>query len=83
MSTAKWYIADPILMINLLVDEEVFTHDNDASRPDITRHLDEHVCSFVDRIDVLSDYMIQTKIHLIESQCLLEVSCVYGAEVLI
>ena len=83
MSTTKWYIADPILMISLLVYEEVFAHDNDASRPDVARHLDEHVCRFVDWIYVLSDYMIQAKVHLVEGQRLLEVSCVYGAEVLI
>ena len=41
------------------------------------------MCSFVDRIYVLSDYMIQAEVHLVESQRLLEVPCVYGAEVLI
>ena len=83
MSTTKRYIADPILVICLLVDKEVFTHDNDASWSDISRHLDEHMCSFVDWIYVLSDYMIQAEVHLVESQRLLEVSCVYGAEVLV
>ena len=66
MSTTKWYIADPILVIGLLVNKEVFTHDDDASRSDITRHLDKHMCSFVDRIYVLSDYMIQAEVHLVE-----------------
>ena len=65
MPTTKWYIADPILVIDFLVDKEVFTHDNDASWSDITRHLDEHVCSFVDRIYVLPDYMIQAEVHLV------------------
>ena len=65
MSTTKWYIADPILVIDFLVDKEVFTHDNDASWTDISRHLDEHVCSFVDRIYVLPDYMIQAEVHLV------------------
>ena len=83
MSATKWYIADPGLVIDLLVNKEVFTYDDDASWPDITRHLDKHMSSFVDRIYVLSDYMIQAEVHLVESQCLLEVSCVYGAEVLI
>ena len=83
MATSHRQIADAVLMIGLFVDDEVFTDDKDATRADVTWDLDQGVGSFVHREDVFADHMVQTKVHLVKSESLLEVARVDSAEILI
>ena len=76
-------IADAVLVIGLFIDNEVFTDDKDAAGADIARDLNQGVGRFVHGEDVFADHMVQTKIHFVESESLLEVASVDSAEILI
>lgn len=76
-------IADTIFMVGLFVDDKVLTDDKDATGADITWDLNQGVGRFVHREDVFADHMIQTKVHLVKSESLLEVARVDSAEILI
>ena len=69
-------------MVWTLIDKEVFADYKYASGALVTWHLNQHVCRAVERQDILTDHVIQTEVHLVESQCLLCVSGVHSTEVL-
>ena len=65
MSSSHWNVTNSVLMINLLVDKEVFTDHNYSTRTNAAWHLYEHVCGLVYGEDVLSDDMVETKVHFV------------------
>lgn len=83
MSPSHWNIANSILMINLLVDKEVFTDHNYSTWTNTTWHLNEHMCGLVYWEDVLSNDMIETKVHFVQGEGFLEVTRVDRTEILI
>ena len=59
VAVTQRYIASTILMTNSLVDQEVFTDNNDSAWANVSWDLDQGMSCLVDREDVLSDDMVE------------------------
>ena len=83
VSAPQRNVANSFLVVRLFVNYEILADDDYAAWADIARDLDQHVCRLVDREYILSDHMVQTKVHLVHRKSFLKVSSIDRTKVLV